>query len=777
LDAVKYIVKIPHGARTSAAPLQHKAQGALRVGWLLVRAVVALLVAGVVALWATPPGWLAGFAGMIAAWARRHVLTAAGAGVLIGIAGVVAPLLLAWWQRGWSRRDAAASDQRRQARDRELMRKRVRNRWVKGVLEQSLADEARIRLGLTRRLDAIGQPDLTIRRPGRQPEPLPPGTTINTVFAKAGGVLLILGAPGSGKTTALLELARDLLDQADADSTRPMPVVFNLSSWAAQRAPLAEWLIDELHNRYDVPRSIATRWVDSEEILPLLDGLDEVTEPHRAGCVEAINAFRSEHGLVPFAVCSRTQEYTVLDTRLRVEDAIELQPPTRGQIYDYLEATGASLVDMRAALEADPTLWELLESPLVLSIVALTYGGRAADALRAPGTPAHRLTLLFKAYTERMLAHRPGPFTSAQTRSWLGWLARSMRDRNQSEFHLDRLQPDWLPTTTQQRLAALSPAITAGLIIGLIGGLADGLLFGLVHGVVVGLEIGLFFGLFFGLRKTEGVRWSWSRISTGLIGGLVTGLVTALIDGFIFDLRRGLSNGLAFTLIFALIFVLFAGLRKTEPVEEVGWSWLRVPSGLFAGLVVGLGGGLVYGLAHVLVYGAVYALTVGLLFALLIGLVGVLIYGLVPGLVDERSTPNEGIRRSARHALAIGLIFALAVGLISGLVFELIVDLANGLGEGLRAGLVVGLVVGLLFGGLACLQHFSLRGLLTSHGFAPLRYVRFLDDATQRLFLRRTGSGYIFIHRLLLEYFADLQTASPRASAEPPVNTPPGVRA
>jgi hypothetical protein len=31
---------------------------------------------------------------------------------------------------------------------------------------------------------------------------------------------------------------------------------------------------------------------------------------------------------------------------------------------------------------------------------------------------------------------------------------------------------------------------------------------------------------------------------------------------------------------------------------------------------------------------------------------------------------------------------------------------------------------------------------------------RFLDQATSLVFLRKVGGGYVFIHRLLLEYFA-----------------------
>ena len=38
----------------------------------------------------------------------------------------------------------------------------------------------------------------------------------------------------------------------------------------------------------------------------------------------------------------------------------------------------------------------------------------------------------------------------------------------------------------------------------------------------------------------------------------------------------------------------------------------------------------------------------------------------------------------------------------------------------------------------------------------PWRYVTFLDYATERIFLRKVGGGYIYIHRLLQDYFAEL---------------------
>ena len=77
------------------------------------------------------------------------------------------------------------------------------------------------------------------------------------MFDELGKAMLILGAPGAGKTTLLLELTRDLLDRAEQDASHPIPVVFHLSSWAVRRRPLADWLVDELAERYYVPRKLA----------------------------------------------------------------------------------------------------------------------------------------------------------------------------------------------------------------------------------------------------------------------------------------------------------------------------------------------------------------------------------------------------------------------------------------------------------------------------------------------------------------------------------------
>ncbi len=171
--------------------------------------------------------------------------------------------------------------------NRQRFLRRVHAFWIEGVLEHSLQGAALIALGLQEQLDALANPwHLVLQHPDTAPRSFPLGTRIPEVYDAANGQLLILGAPGSGKTTLVLELARDLLARAEQDAQQQMPVIFTLSSWAAKQQPLAEWMIEELINKYQVPRQLAHVWVETDQILPLLDGLDEVATENRTKCIE-----------------------------------------------------------------------------------------------------------------------------------------------------------------------------------------------------------------------------------------------------------------------------------------------------------------------------------------------------------------------------------------------------------------------------------------------------------------------------------------------------------
>lgn len=101
--------------------------------------------------------------------------------------------------------------------------------------------------------------------------------------------MLILGAPGTGKTNLLLELAQSLIAEAKRDDARPIPIVFSLSRWTLGKGvrTLAECLKDDLAAEYGLARATADALVWQDRILPLLDGLDEVAQDRRSACISA----------------------------------------------------------------------------------------------------------------------------------------------------------------------------------------------------------------------------------------------------------------------------------------------------------------------------------------------------------------------------------------------------------------------------------------------------------------------------------------------------------
>jgi hypothetical protein len=59
-----------------------------------------------------------------------------------------------------------------------------------------------------------------------------------------------------------------------------------------------------------------------------------------------------------------------------------------------------------------------------------------------------------------------------------------------------------------------------------------------------------------------------------------------------------------------------------------------------------------------------------------------------------------------------------------------------------------------MYGGLELIHHGVLRLVLYTKASIPMKLVQLLDQANGLILLRRVGGGYVFIHRLLLEYFA-----------------------
>ncbi|NEQ11878.1 MAG: hypothetical protein F6K37_40270 [Moorea sp. SIO4E2] len=327
---------------------------------------------------------------------------------------------------------------------------------------------------------------------------------------------------------------------------------------------------------------------------------------------------------------------------------------------------------------------------------------------------------LFDAYIKKMFKRRKTNqrYENAQVKYWLIWLAQRMVEESQTIFLIEKMQPSWLVNRKQKRIYRLMFGLMAGLMVGLMAGLMAGLIVWLIVWLMAGLMLGLDKKATEEIKTVERldinwkkilINWEINRLMGGRIVGLIVGLIVGSMVGLMFWLNFGLKGGLM--------------------------------AGLMAGLTVVLMG----------------------------GLMGGLIEGLESSEIEIKTSPNQGIWKSARNAITVclmgglmfwligGLIVGLIGGLGTGLIRGLMVGLKVGLIERLIIGLIIGLMVGLKNGGQACIQHFILRLVLYSNNCIPWNYARFLDYAADRIFLQKVGGGYIFIHRMLMEHFAEME--------------------
>jgi eukaryotic-like serine/threonine-protein kinase len=197
-------------------------------------------------------------------------------------------------------------------------------------------------------------------------------------------------------------------------------------------------------------------------------------------------------------------------------------------------------------------------------------------------------------------------------------------------------------------------------------------------------------------------------------------------------------HGLIVGFIVSLIISLIIGLMMPSIVGEGPATWERFGLDLLTG-----------------------GLNMGLIFGLFSGLIG----GFTNTAKVGKASPNQGIKLSGKNSLAVFLTTSLTV-------VPLVYGIATGPTRALpTASLTVaafwalsfGLIVGLSRGGSAVIKHYALRLILSLSGYTPFNFVNFLDQCARLILLKKVGGGYIFIHRMLLDYFAEMTPQSTKA--------------
>ncbi|GLZ29562.1 hypothetical protein Lesp02_17520 [Lentzea sp. NBRC 105346] len=449
---------------------------------------------------------------------------------------------------------------------------RVESR-VRARLHASLATQSRIKLALAR------QPRVSVRVAGEELDT----DDLESVFNRIDQPIVLLGSPGSGRTTLMLDLCLRLIKRARYDPEAPVPVVVDLATWSAYdtRGPMefGAWLQRELTRRYGISRSAGTIWLRRKRLVVLVDGLDEVTPADRAQC---------EYDLAPYT--------SVLCSSRPVAEFVPVyvQPLTRGQLQEYIAAVSPRLDGLQTALDKEPAHWDTLTTPLMLNLVALTYRDREADF---PSDPVAGYIV------ERLAGQRAaGPTIRA-----LKFLARLKRPDLAAPARLPHRRA-WIGLVPTRPLWLLFvrgvPAALAGAVAAVSA--LVGLRFGVVPGAVCAVaSCGLAAWVmplphvFRPPGRAHGVVVCF----VGFLGGLVGGGLAVALGLWLAGLTVGWPPLVSLSVVLVVTFVLALGMVQGQaplpwaflitaiPGVAMIWTGPSVLTGLCVGLVVGIFGG------------------------------------------------------------------------------------------------------------------------------------------------------------------------------------------
>jgi hypothetical protein len=531
------------------------------------------------------------------------------------------------------------------------------------------------------------------------------------------GRLLILGAPGSGKTTVLLQLMQHLIARVDPDQVSPIPVLFSLASWKSDDA-IGRWVVEQLKVKYGVRVDLGTRWRDERRLTLLLDGLDEVAPEHQHACVQAINEFERAYLPPHLVVCSRLAEYENLTVKLHLRGAVCLRPFDADQIRAYLDRRGAP--ERWPTISSDEGLLEMAGSPLLLSLMSMLPSAPEAQRWQDAPTSADRRRRLFDTYLSSRVSTsaNPGEYSGERTLQSLARLATMLQKQGQSEFLVERMQPMWLESAPQRWLYRAGVFIVAAAAVVLVlqstmaifdrvppGNVALALRSQLRPMYAASVSQPLLFlvavavGAVMAARKTivpiETVTWSWPRAARNMRVWAEKAAWT------------GLDYGFALGVILILI-LYFAGFEASS--DRSLWQVAGEVTGAIGGVIGGIVLALarpsrwrtslssramprrIEALAGAVLYGLVTAVTLFWLTGLSAGVSVFLMLGF-------SSAMNDRCRVLCLKAMIHGAIISLTMAAFSGYALSpsvpMFVWFSRWVGGGVAVGLIAGLTVGL----------------------------------------------------------------------------------
>ncbi len=416
------------------------------------------------------------------------------------------------------------------------------------------------------------------------------GEEIRQIFEQAKRRLLVTGVPGSGKTSLLLHLAIELLETDHENLT----AVLNLATWNSSFATFDDWLCEILPAELGVTKRYAADILQHGKLTLLLDGLDEVDKAHRASCIDTIKSY-SGKGRTDFVISARTDEYKALEKDAPVWAQIEVLPLTKAQLLAQLDQADRrdfpEAPNLKAALQNDPLLLKVAETPFYLNCLQLLFrGGSTLSEMNFKSeTVEARQAEIVERFTEQALAMRsPRGYTPEQVRHWLSFFASRLTQRNKVVFELVDLQYDWWKWG---KIRLILPFICESLVmlftLSILFGTSYFIFFGNLKGFI-GLIIGWFLGGIYRMSLLKhpelkvlgnsGINWghfkgyykgrNLLRLKIRVISGFAFGFSTISMLGAITSILIGCAYSIAYVYLMAILEIPTPFLQITTPYQR-----------------------------------------------------------------------------------------------------------------------------------------------------------------------------------------------------------------
>jgi hypothetical protein len=537
--------------------------------------------------------------------------------------------------------------------------------------------------------------------------------------------LLIVGSPGAGKTVLLLKLALSLLESTPPVGNYSIPVIFNLASWSPKYKKFEEWLASMLVSGEGLSVDLAEHLLQSNRIIFLLDGLDElfrnegkeIAAKKRAACLASLTPyFRKGRQNV---ICCRNEEFVQIRSLTRqnapVSAIVSIKDLTREQIDDALidashkEADGKRIDEVSAnnlrnlLQEKDNRAFsEVLRTPFYFTTALEVFDQQNVRFPKLPRSEKKLKKYLLDKFVDNKLDHTSNPnnFDCTRTKARLVFLARLMEKKQLISFELADLQPSdllkrWLYTIFFGVATACLFDMIFILYMSMIRVLSDDITYqGFLGVLIFSSLVGFFLGMSVGSEdeiKTEDIvhlsfsnLFIWERMAVkALLFGLSVGAVASLFFASTISIGFGVIFGLLSAI--AWDFGTFKNITKFAYLKN---PYQRIYGGFMVNLTF-----VILVMALVILLNILFRITYGIEFS----------------------------------------IYLIAFSVLS-IFFSLLPLIRH-----------------------TVIRHAILRVALRFESLADSKYVTFLNYADSARILERDGGHWRFRHQNLQDYFADLE--------------------